>query len=29
VFGDKLFLADSNTAAGISRVLRYQLNNLP
>lgn len=29
VFGDKLFLSDSNPAGGTSRVLRYQLNNLP
>lgn len=29
VFGDKLFLADSNSAAGTSRILRYQLANLP
>ncbi len=29
VFGDKLFLADSNPAFGSSRILRYQLANLP
>ena len=29
VFGDKLFLADSNPAFGSSRILRYQLTNLP
>ena len=29
VFGDKLFLADSNPAFGTSRILRYQLSNLP
>lgn len=29
VFDDKLFLADSNAAGGTSRVLRYQLANLP
>lgn len=29
VFGDRLFVADSNEASGISRVLRYQLTNLP
>jgi hypothetical protein len=29
VFGDKLYLADSNAAFGGSRVLRYQLANLP
>lgn len=29
VLGDKLFLSDSNAGVGTSRVLRYQLHNLP